>query len=72
MDEVGPRRDQVGVIEPGTVDTELSSHVRDGLHGVELLRPSDIVGEQNRWSGLIHQSCTVPSVSRFTGRYAGE
>ena len=48
--EVGPRRVRVGVVEPGTVDTELSSHVRDGLRervteqldGVELLRPSDI------------------------------
>ncbi|HEY4455520.1 MAG TPA: SDR family NAD(P)-dependent oxidoreductase [Pseudonocardiaceae bacterium] len=48
--EVGPRRVRVGVIEPGTVDTELSSHVRDGLREriaeqlaeVELLRPNDI------------------------------
>jgi NADP-dependent 3-hydroxy acid dehydrogenase YdfG len=48
--EVGPQRVRVGVVEPGTVDTELSSHVRDGLReriaeqlaDVELLRPSDI------------------------------
>jgi NADP-dependent 3-hydroxy acid dehydrogenase YdfG len=48
--EVGPQRVRVGVVEPGTVDTELSSHVRDGLREriadqlaeVELLRPSDI------------------------------
>ena len=48
--EVGPQRVRVGVVEPGTVDTELSSHVRDGLReriaeqlqSVELLRPQDI------------------------------
>jgi NADP-dependent 3-hydroxy acid dehydrogenase YdfG len=48
--EVGPKRVRVGVVEPGTVDTELSSHVRTEvreqierqLGGVELLRPADI------------------------------
>lgn len=48
--EVGPRHVRVGVVEPGTVDTELSSHIRDEvrerveqqLAGVELLRPEDI------------------------------
>ena len=41
---------RVGVVEPGTVDTELSSHLRDGVReaierqvdGLELLRPEDI------------------------------
>ncbi|HEY4017605.1 MAG TPA: SDR family NAD(P)-dependent oxidoreductase [Pseudonocardiaceae bacterium] len=48
--EVRPRRVRVGVVEPGTVDTELSSHVRTEvreqierqLGEVELLRPEDI------------------------------
>ncbi|MBM0237446.1 SDR family NAD(P)-dependent oxidoreductase [Micromonospora sp. ATA32] len=48
--EVGPKRLRVSVVEPGTVDTELSSHVRDGIReaivrqveGIELLRPEDI------------------------------
>ncbi|RZU78179.1 NADP-dependent 3-hydroxy acid dehydrogenase YdfG [Micromonospora kangleipakensis] len=48
--EVGPKRLRVSVVEPGTVDTELSSHVRDGVReaivrqveGMELLRPEDI------------------------------
>ncbi|MET8096548.1 SDR family NAD(P)-dependent oxidoreductase [Streptomyces sp. NPDC005236] len=41
---------RVSVVEPGTVDTELSSHLRDGareaverqVEGLELLRPEDI------------------------------
>ncbi|WP_042381591.1 SDR family NAD(P)-dependent oxidoreductase [Streptacidiphilus melanogenes] len=45
--ELGVR---VGVVEPGTVATELSSHLRDGVReaierqveGLELLRPEDI------------------------------
>lgn len=48
--EVQPHRVRVGVIEPGTVDTELASHVRDGvreaiesqLAGMQILRPQDI------------------------------
>ena len=48
--EVGPQRVRVGVVEPGTVDTELSSHLRDEvrqqierqLGQVEMLRPADI------------------------------
>jgi NADP-dependent 3-hydroxy acid dehydrogenase YdfG len=40
----------VSVVEPGTVDTELSTHLRDGVRqaierqidGMELLRPEDI------------------------------
>ncbi|MFG1871449.1 SDR family NAD(P)-dependent oxidoreductase [Micromonospora arborensis] len=48
--EVGPKRVRVSVIEPGTVDTELASHVRDGIReaivrqteGLELLEPEDI------------------------------
>jgi NADP-dependent 3-hydroxy acid dehydrogenase YdfG len=44
------KRVQVGVVEPGTVDTELGSHVRDGVReaidrkagGMEKLRPEDI------------------------------
>jgi NADP-dependent 3-hydroxy acid dehydrogenase YdfG len=48
--EVGPKRVRVGVVEPGTVDTELSSHVRAEVReqierqtrGLELLRPKDI------------------------------
>ena len=48
--ELQPRRVRVGVVEPGTVDTELSSHLRDGvreavasqLEGMEMLRPEDI------------------------------
>jgi NADP-dependent 3-hydroxy acid dehydrogenase YdfG len=41
---------RVSVVEPGTVDTELSAHIRDGVReaveeqvkGLELLRPEDI------------------------------
>ena len=48
--ELQPTRVRVGVVEPGTVDTELSSHLRDGVReaierqveGLELLRPEDI------------------------------
>ncbi|MCW2930695.1 MAG: short-chain dehydrogenase [Actinomycetia bacterium] len=48
--ELQPRRVRVGVVEPGTVDTELSSHLRDGvreavarqLEGMQMLRPEDI------------------------------
>ncbi|MFD8733969.1 SDR family NAD(P)-dependent oxidoreductase [Streptomyces sp. NPDC059618] len=48
--EVMRQRVRVSVVEPGTVDTELSSHLRDGareaverqVEGLELLRPEDI------------------------------
>ncbi|HEY4331746.1 MAG TPA: SDR family NAD(P)-dependent oxidoreductase [Ilumatobacteraceae bacterium] len=48
--ELQPKRVRVGVIEPGTVDTELASHLRDDvreatqrqLADMELLRPEDI------------------------------
>jgi len=48
--EVMQSRVRVSVVEPGTVDTELSAHVRDGIRqaieeqvkGLELLRPEDI------------------------------
>ncbi|MEV6021027.1 SDR family NAD(P)-dependent oxidoreductase [Streptomyces sp. NPDC051997] len=48
--EVVRKRVRVSVVEPGTVDTELSSHLRDGareaverqVEGLELLRPEDI------------------------------
>ncbi|MCD0486305.1 SDR family NAD(P)-dependent oxidoreductase [Streptacidiphilus sp. ASG 303] len=48
--EVGHRRVRVSVVEPGTVDTELSTHLRDGVRqaverqigNVELLRPEDV------------------------------
>ena len=48
--ELLPKRVRVSVIEPGIVDTELVSHVREGLRetmdrqtqSVEKLRPSDI------------------------------
>ena len=48
--EVVQQRVRVSVVEPGTVDTELSSHLRDGarqaierqVQGMELLRPEDI------------------------------
>jgi NADP-dependent 3-hydroxy acid dehydrogenase YdfG len=48
--ELQPRRVRVGVVEPGTVDTELSSHLREGvreavarqLEGMQMLRPEDI------------------------------
>jgi NADP-dependent 3-hydroxy acid dehydrogenase YdfG len=48
--EVMRQRVRVSVVEPGTVDTELSSHIRDGVRqaveaqvkGLELLRPQDI------------------------------
>ena len=48
--EVMQSRVRVSVVEPGTVDTELASHVRDGLReavarqtdAIEKLRPEDI------------------------------
>lgn len=48
--EIMQKRVRVSVVEPGTVDTELSSHVRDGIReaidrqveNIELLRPDDI------------------------------
>jgi NADP-dependent 3-hydroxy acid dehydrogenase YdfG len=48
--EVMPKRVRVSVVEPGTVDTELSSHLRDDVRqaveaqvkDLELLRPQDI------------------------------
>ncbi|MGW3248548.1 SDR family NAD(P)-dependent oxidoreductase [Streptomyces sp. NPDC001070] len=48
--EVVQKRLRVSVVEPGTVATELSSHLRDGvrqaierqIEGMELLRPEDI------------------------------
>ncbi|HWC80366.1 MAG TPA: SDR family NAD(P)-dependent oxidoreductase [Pseudonocardiaceae bacterium] len=48
--ELQPKRVRVGVIEPGTVDTELTSHLRNGVReavaeqigGMQLLRPQDI------------------------------
>ncbi|MEU4172245.1 SDR family NAD(P)-dependent oxidoreductase [Streptomyces sp. NPDC026665] len=48
--EVMRKRVRVSVVEPGTVDTELSSHLRVGareaverqVEGLELLRPEDI------------------------------
>ena len=48
--ELQPKRVRVSVVEPGTVDTELSSHIRDGVReavqgqiaGMEMLRPEDI------------------------------
>jgi NADP-dependent 3-hydroxy acid dehydrogenase YdfG len=48
--ELLPQRVRVSVVEPGTVDTELGSHVREGLRdaidrqldGMEKLRPGDI------------------------------
>ena len=48
--EVREQGVRVGVVEPGTVDTELSTHLRDGVReaiarqvdGLELLRPEDI------------------------------
>jgi NADP-dependent 3-hydroxy acid dehydrogenase YdfG len=48
--EVMQQRVRVSVVEPGTVDTELSSHIRDGLRqaiqaqvkDMELLHPEDI------------------------------
>lgn len=48
--EVSGRRVRVSVIEPGTVDTELASHIRDGVResvqrqtvGIEMLLPEDI------------------------------
>jgi NADP-dependent 3-hydroxy acid dehydrogenase YdfG len=48
--EVMHKRVRVSVVEPGTVDTELSTHLRDGVRqaierqidGMELLRPEDI------------------------------
>lgn len=48
--EVMHKRVRVSVVEPGTVATELSSHMRDGarqaiqrqIEGMELLRPEDI------------------------------
>ncbi|MFC5927781.1 SDR family oxidoreductase [Micromonospora vulcania] len=48
--ELQPKRVRVGVVAPGTVATELATHMRDGvreaveqqLAGIELLRPQDI------------------------------
>ena len=48
--ELQPKRVRVGVVEPGTVDTELASHLRDGvreavaqqIEGLKLLQPQDI------------------------------
>jgi NADP-dependent 3-hydroxy acid dehydrogenase YdfG len=48
--EMQPKRVRVGVVEPGTVDTELASHQRDGvreaierqIQDIEMLRPQDI------------------------------
>jgi NADP-dependent 3-hydroxy acid dehydrogenase YdfG len=48
--ELIANRVRVGVVEPGTVDTELSSHTRDELRegidritqSIELLRPEDV------------------------------
>ncbi|MFG2848895.1 SDR family NAD(P)-dependent oxidoreductase [Kitasatospora sp. NPDC048296] len=48
--ELQPQRVRVGVVEPGTVDTELASHQRDGvreaiqrqIQDIEMLRPQDI------------------------------
>jgi len=48
--ELIPRRVRVSVVEPGTVDTELASHVRDDIRAavqsqveaIEPLRPEDI------------------------------
>jgi NADP-dependent 3-hydroxy acid dehydrogenase YdfG len=48
--EVMSKHVRVSVVEPGTVDTELSSHIRDGLRqaveaqvkDLELLKPEDI------------------------------
>ncbi|PWI19375.1 oxidoreductase [Streptomyces sp. Act143] len=48
--EVLAKHVRVSVVEPGAVDTELSSHLRDGVRqsierqvrGLELLRPEDI------------------------------
>jgi len=48
--ELQPQRVRVSVVEPGTVDTELVSHVRDGVReaarkqvaSIQALRPEDI------------------------------
>jgi NADP-dependent 3-hydroxy acid dehydrogenase YdfG len=48
--ELQPQRVRVGVVEPGTVDTELASHQRAAIRerttrqiqGIEMLRPQDI------------------------------
>jgi NADP-dependent 3-hydroxy acid dehydrogenase YdfG len=48
--EVSQKHVRVSVVEPGTVDTELSSHVRDDIQeaitrqtaGIEMLQPQDI------------------------------
>lgn len=48
--ELQPLHVRVSVIEPGTVDTELSSHSRDGIResiekqlaAMELLKPQDL------------------------------
>ncbi|MGW2035286.1 SDR family NAD(P)-dependent oxidoreductase [Streptomyces argyrophylli] len=48
--ELSQKRVRVSVVEPGTVDTELSTHLRDGVRqaveqqiaGMEPLRPEDI------------------------------
>ena len=51
--ELIPRRVRVSVIEPGTVDTELASHLRDDLRdaaqsqiaSIEPLQPDDVADE---------------------------
>ena len=48
--ELQPKRVRVGVVEPGTVDTELASHLREGvreaaarqIEGMQRLLPEDI------------------------------
>ena len=48
--ELQPKQVRVSVVEPGTVDTELASHVRDGVSeaalsqvaAIEALRPEDL------------------------------
>ncbi|CAM5550905.1 MULTISPECIES: SDR family NAD(P)-dependent oxidoreductase [Streptomyces] len=48
--ELSPKHVRVSVVEPGTVDTELGTHLRDGVRqaverqiaGMEPLRPEDI------------------------------
>jgi NADP-dependent 3-hydroxy acid dehydrogenase YdfG len=48
--ELQPQRVRVGVVAPGTVDTELATHLRDGvreavarqIEGIEMLRPQDV------------------------------
>ncbi|WP_034260828.1 SDR family NAD(P)-dependent oxidoreductase [Actinospica robiniae] len=53
--ELVPKRVRVSVVEPGTVDTELSSHLREGVRqavetqtkDMEMLRPGDIADAVN-------------------------